>query len=87
MFLTDSVCFPGIGSFTIIDGNQVSGEDAGNKYVLFFSNTCIREGSALSWRARPKSQLHLLSQGDLTFKWKVKSTLCLGLRQGLSELI
>uniref|UniRef100_A0A2K5US12 NEDD8-activating enzyme E1 regulatory subunit n=1 Tax=Macaca fascicularis TaxID=9541 RepID=A0A2K5US12_MACFA len=33
-----NLVLPGIGSFTIIDGNQVSGEDAGNKYVLFFSN-------------------------------------------------
>ncbi|KAB0393988.1 hypothetical protein E2I00_011698 [Balaenoptera physalus] len=36
-----NLVLPGIGSFTIIDGNQVSGEDAGNKYVLFFSNTCM----------------------------------------------
>lgn len=62
MFLTDSVLFPGIGSFTIIDGNQVSGEDAGNKYVLFFSNTFMRKAVHCHGRARPKSQLHLLSQ-------------------------
>ena len=56
---------------------------------MFYSFQIHALGKAvhLSWRARPKSQLHLLSQGDLTFKWKVKSTLCLGLRQGLSELI
>uniref|UniRef100_A0A2K6G2Q4 NEDD8-activating enzyme E1 regulatory subunit n=1 Tax=Propithecus coquereli TaxID=379532 RepID=A0A2K6G2Q4_PROCO len=36
-----NLVLPGIGSFTIIDGNQVSGEDAGNKYVLFFSNIYI----------------------------------------------
>uniref|UniRef100_A0A8C2PCV9 THIF-type NAD/FAD binding fold domain-containing protein n=1 Tax=Capra hircus TaxID=9925 RepID=A0A8C2PCV9_CAPHI len=47
-----NLVLPGIGSFTIIDGNQVSGEDAGNKYVLFFSNTFIREGSALSWESK-----------------------------------
>ncbi|KAH0503696.1 NEDD8-activating enzyme E1 regulatory subunit [Microtus ochrogaster] len=29
-----NLVLPGIGSFTIIDGNQVSGEDVGNKYVL-----------------------------------------------------
>jgi len=66
-----NLVLPGIGSFTIIDGNQVSGEDAGNKYVLFFSNTCML-GKAVHChgRVRPKSQLHLLSQGDLTLRWK-----------------
>uniref|UniRef100_A0A2K5ZCW0 NEDD8-activating enzyme E1 regulatory subunit n=1 Tax=Mandrillus leucophaeus TaxID=9568 RepID=A0A2K5ZCW0_MANLE len=50
-----NLVLPGIGSFTIIDGNQVSGEDAGNKYVLFFSNIYMLR------------RLHLFSQGDSTF--------------------
>uniref|UniRef100_A0A8C9Q6J0 NEDD8 activating enzyme E1 subunit 1 n=1 Tax=Spermophilus dauricus TaxID=99837 RepID=A0A8C9Q6J0_SPEDA len=29
-----NLVLPGIGSFTIVDGNQVSGEDAGNKTEL-----------------------------------------------------
>lgn len=29
-----NLVLPGIGSFTIIDGNQVSGEDAGNNFFL-----------------------------------------------------
>lgn len=68
--MTDSLCLPGIGSFTIIDGNQVSGEDAGNKYALFFSNICML-GKAVYChrRVKPKSQLHL-NQGDLT-QWTI----------------
>ncbi|KAF4010765.1 hypothetical protein G4228_002481 [Cervus hanglu yarkandensis] len=31
-----NLVLPGIGSFTIIDGNQVSGEDAGNNQMLCF---------------------------------------------------
>ncbi|XP_051030379.1 NEDD8-activating enzyme E1 regulatory subunit-like [Phodopus roborovskii] len=42
-----NLVLPGIGSFTIIDGKQVSGEDAGNKYVLFFYHMNLLEGSAL----------------------------------------
>lgn len=81
MSLTDSVLFLGMGSFTIIDGNQVSGEDAGNKYVLFFSNTFMREGRHCHGE-QGLNPSFILSQGDLTFRWKVKSTLCLGLWQG-----
>lgn len=31
-----SLVLPGIGSFTIVDGAVISGEDAGNKLVYFF---------------------------------------------------
>jgi amyloid beta precursor protein binding protein 1 len=31
-----SLVLPGIGSFTIVDGAVISGEDAGNKFVYFF---------------------------------------------------
>ena len=37
-----SLVLPGIGSFTIVDGSLVTGEDAGNKFVsIFFFNQLI----------------------------------------------
>ena len=37
-----NLILPGIGSFTVIDGDKVQGEDAGNKYVSFlFSNIVL----------------------------------------------
>uniref|UniRef100_A0A2K6E2J7 NEDD8-activating enzyme E1 regulatory subunit n=1 Tax=Macaca nemestrina TaxID=9545 RepID=A0A2K6E2J7_MACNE len=36
-----NLVLPGIGSFTIIDGNQVSGEDAGNKYFFLIQVKCF----------------------------------------------
>ena len=32
MIILCRFCFSGIGSFTVVDGHRVSGEDSGNKY-------------------------------------------------------
>ncbi|XP_076988776.1 NEDD8-activating enzyme E1 regulatory subunit isoform X2 [Tamandua tetradactyla] len=41
-----NLVLPGIGSFTIIDGNQVSGEDAGNNFFLQRSSIGKNRGQA-----------------------------------------
>uniref|UniRef100_A0A8D0G203 NEDD8-activating enzyme E1 regulatory subunit n=1 Tax=Sphenodon punctatus TaxID=8508 RepID=A0A8D0G203_SPHPU len=35
-----NLVLPGIGSFTIVDGNQITGEDIGNNFFLQRSNIC-----------------------------------------------